>query len=448
MKPRCRRTLHRSRMADVHYHIERPGPRSRYVLKHLLGTMPGWEAVEIPDLNQFRSVEGPKLLYGKGPVAGAFQIVPQGLLERADTDPVEPPMAAVDSVPVLFPAEQGDLSFDPMAGAFFLLARYEEYGPVPRDLHGRPVTASLHGARHNYLHRPVVDEWLYLLAGAWRNKDLRLPAMRRRFSQVATLDADNGAMYLGRPLWRSVGGAVRDLLRGHVQRVVDRAAVLRGARPDPYAVHQAFLSLVQQNGASAIVNFLVAPHGRHDHAIDLGTAEMRKALALVAAKAGVGLHPGYASVDRPGQAKAEKQRLEAALGRPVVQSRQHFLRMRLPETYRQLAALGIREEHSMGLHDRAGFRAGTCTPFPFFDLGPGEHATFMVHPFAVMDSALCYKLRLSPLEAVAEACKMVDAVREVQGRFISVWHERFLSGYGDERGWEVVAPSVLEHARP
>lgn len=448
MKPWCRRTLHRCCMADVHYHIERPSARARYALSHVLGAMAGWEAVEVSDPDRFRSVEGPKLLYGTGPVAGAFQIIPQGLLERTDTNPVEPAMSVVDTVPVLFPGGHGDLSYDPVAGAFFLLSRYEEYGPVPRDLHGRPLTASLHGARHGYLHRPVVDEWLYVLAESWRRQDPRLPALRRTYTQTATLDADNGAMYLGRPPWRSAGGAVRDLLRGNLQRVMDRAAVLLGSRPDPYAVHEPFLALAQLNGAAAIVNFLVAPHGRHDHAIALGTAHMQGVLRLASAKAEVGLHPGYASVDRPGQTKAEKQCLETALGRPVLRSRQHFLRMHLPETYTQLAALGIRDEHSMGFHDRAGFRAGTCTPFPFFDLRSGEQTALTVHPFAVMDSALCYKLRLSPKEAIAEACRMADAVRHVQGRFVSVWHERFLSGYGDEQGWEVVAPTVLEHARP
>jgi hypothetical protein len=42
---------------------------------------------------------------------------------------------------------------------------------------------------------------------------------------------------------------------------------------------------------------------------------------------------------------------------------------------------------------------------------------------------------------------MVDAVRNVNGNFISVWHERFLSGYGDERGWQIVAPEVIAYAR-
>lgn len=102
----------------------------------------------------------------------------------------------------------------------------------------------------------------------------------------------------------------------------------------------------------------------------------------------------------------------------------------------------------MGLADRIGFRAGTCTPYPFFDRGTKQETALMVHPFAVMDSAMAYKMKLSPAEAVKEAKRMVDAVRSVNGNFISVWHERFLSGYGDERGWQILAPEVIAYARP
>ena len=102
----------------------------------------------------------------------------------------------------------------------------------------------------------------------------------------------------------------------------------------------------------------------------------------------------------------------------------------------------------MGLSDRAGFRAGTCSPFPFYDLITEAETTLMVHPFAVMDSALCYKMGLDPQEAATEAKRMVDAVRRVQGTFISVWHERFLSDYGDEKGWGGLAEEVITYARP
>ena len=102
----------------------------------------------------------------------------------------------------------------------------------------------------------------------------------------------------------------------------------------------------------------------------------------------------------------------------------------------------------MGLADRAGFRASTCTPYPFFDRTAERVTALRIHPFVVMDSALAYGMRLSPAEAVQEAKHMVDAVRRVNGRFISVWHERFVSGYGDERGWETMAPEVIRYARP
>lgn len=435
-------------MADIHYHIGRPGPRSRYALAHVLGAMAGWEAKEVADLEQFGALAGPKLHYGTHPVEGAFHVVPHGFLEQTGTTPMEPPTGVEQGVPVLFPARSGHLPFDPFAAAFYMLSRYEEYGPVQRDEHGRPVTASLHAARHGYLDRPVVDEWLFLLVGAWRVRDPRLPELRRIYTQTATLDADNGAMYLGRPLWRSMGGAIRDLLRGKPGRVLDRAKVLLGKAQDPYTVHEAFMDLAALCGGEAIINFLVAAKGEHDHAIDVRTPYMRHVVAQAGKRSKVGLHPGYASADNPAQCAVEQQLLEDVLGMPVVRSRQHFLRMRLPETYRQLAQLGIREEHSMGLADKAGFRAGTCTPFPFFDLGENAQTALTVFPFAVMDSALCYKLKLSPKEAVEEASRMADAVRNVRGRFISVWHERFLSGYGVEQGWEVVAKAVLEHARP
>lgn len=435
-------------MAEIHFHIERPGPRSRYIIPHMLGTMAGWEAVEIPDIATFRSTSGPKLSYGKFPVEGAFHVESFGFLEQMGTGPIDPGLIEVMGLPLLFPTSGTHLPFDVFSAAFFALTRYEEYGQIDRDAHGRPLSDELHAVRHHYFNRPIVDEWLYVVADLWRKQDPRLPALRRKYEQVATMDVDNGAMYLGRPWWRSLGAAARDLLKVEPRRVLDRAAVLAGIKLDPYAVHQAFLECVQSNGGQAIFNFLTAGRGTHDHAIAPEHPYMHRLMRDMAAHAEVGLHPGYSSSDEPERLALEKQRMEAVIEAPVTRSRQHFLRLRMPETLRELERLGIREEHSMGSADRSGFRAGTCTAFPFYDLLAEETTTLMLHPFAVMDSALCYKMGLSPEAAVKEAQRMVDAVRRVQGTFISVWHERFLSDYGDEAGWGCVAEAVIPYARP
>jgi hypothetical protein len=72
----------------------------------------------------------------------------------------------------------------------------------------------------------------------------------------------------------------------------------------------------------------------------------------------------------------------------------------------------------------------------------------MIHPFATMDSAMAYARRKPPEEAIAAMCAVADAVRAVQGTFIGVWHERFISDHGQEQGWRRVVAEVIEHARP
>lgn len=140
--------------------------------------------------------------------------------------------------------------------------------------------------------------------------------------------------------------------------------------------------------------------------------------------------------------------LEKVIGKPVTSSRQHFLRLRLPETYRELERIGIKEDHSMGFADAVGFRAGTCTPFPFYDLEQDRETDLMIFPFEVMDSALCYKMKLDPDQAIAAAGQVIDRVKAVQGTFIGVWHERFLSDHGAEKGWRRVVEEIIRYAAP
>ena len=409
------------------FHMERPSPRARYLIGHLLGGMMGRELVEETDRQRFDAHQGPRLYYGEGGPADAFVLTPSPTLDRG-----LPPL---------------DPQVDPLGAAFHLLTLAHETG-LPEDEHGRPDHEQLQGWTLAAMERPVVDEWALALDDAWSRQDHRLPPRRRSYTQVVTLDLDNGFKYLGRPWWRTLGSAARDVLNGRFRELGERRAVLMGQAEDPYVIDELFEQVTSRYADRTVVNLLVAERGRHDHAVPLAFPPMAERARALSRRHAIGLHPSYASSEVSGATAREKSRLEAVIGSSVKVSRQHFLRFKVPGTFVELEGLGIREEHSLGFSRRTGFRCGTCTPFPWYDRKNERRTELECWPFQVMDSALAYGMRLGPEAAVQEALRMSGAVRQVAGTFVSVWHERFISGHGREAGWEVVLPRVAEGAAP
>lgn len=433
-------------MREVQVHIEERNPRTRHAVSLVLEDLLGWSTRHVDD--PLAAMDGPLLVYGKARVPGALNIQPCGWLSEAGGRPCDPEVVVEDGLATLFPVSGGALSFDPFAAAFFQLSRHEEWFPMERDAHGRPITAALHAARNNYLHRPVVDEWAVLLARTWRAIDPRVPEPARAYSQTVTVDLDNGLKYRGRSWWRTLGSWFRDLLKGQWADVRERLDVLSGRIQDPFLIDDQLRSAFTHAAGQVKVFVLSAPRGEHDHAVPITTPSFADQLRSMRSWAQVGVHPSYESSERSGLAARERDALSRVIDGPVVISRQHFLRIHVPRTLRELEALGIREEHSLGLHDRLGFRCGTCSPYRWYDLELERPTELMIHPFTVMDNTLRDKLKLTPEEAVEQVRPLIDAVRRVNGTFIGLWHESFLARTGRHRAWRSAILSIIDMARP
>lgn len=72
----------------------------------------------------------------------------------------------------------------------------------------------------------------------------------------------------------------------------------------------------------------------------------------------------------------------------------------------------------------------------------------MLHPFAAMDSALIERQGMGPEDVVRTMNALSDLVRAVGGEFVSVWHDRYLSGHREFAPWPDVFEWVMNHARP
>jgi hypothetical protein len=295
-----------------------------------------------------------------------------------------------------------------------------------------------------------VDHWALRLAERVQRMYPSFPNPARTYSHTMTMDVDNGLKYLGRPAPRQFAAAVRDMLLMRFKAAVERFGVLAGKRPDPFIQAYDRFTRASRSGhvQRAIAFILARGGGQFDHAADLSHPVMAGIIRDLARSAEIGIHPSYESSVDPDLVTSEKVALESIAPDPIRCSRQHFLRSTMPDTPTALEHAGLREDHTLGFADRPGFRAGTCTPFRWYDLQQDRVSDLVLHPFAVMDSVLHDRMRSSPEQAVAEMAAMSDAVRQVAGTFISVWHDRFLSGHGQWRAWPGVFEMAIKNAAP
>lgn len=428
----------------LHVLLEPASPRARYVVRHVFERMLGWPFVLVTSREELRSVAGPKLLYGPTPEKGAYHVPACGWL--ADPGPAgpRPTISGNGRDLVLFPVSSGH---DVFAAIFHLIALEEEYAITHLDEHGRIRADELTLVERDAHGFPIADRWALNLASELRTAFPSLPQPQRRYSHVLTVDMDNGLKYTGRSWQRAMGASLKDLIGGTPGRLLERWKVRTGNAPDPYASFVDRLSEVRDKVDRMISFVLTRGEGRYDHAARIDHAAFAALLKQLVGFSELGLHPSYASSREERLILHERGLLERASGAPIHISRQHFLRWRMPDTFRALIATGIQEDHSMGFSDRSGFRAGTCTPFPWYDLERDEETTLMLHPFAVMDSALANRTGDGLLKSISAMEQVCDAVREVNGTFVSVWHDRFLSGHEEFKGGPEAMRELVMYAK-
>ena len=85
----------------------------------------------------------------------------------------------------------------------------------------------------------------------------------------------------------------------------------------------------------------------------------------------------------------------------------------------------------MGYLNQLGFRAGTCTPFLFYDLDYEVQTPLLIHPFQFIDYALLKKQ--SFLDKKEELQRLIQQVKQVNGIFTPIFHNYT---FGDDQRWK------------
>jgi hypothetical protein len=386
--------------------------------------------------------------YSSEELEDSISIVPTGLLHSTDVTKQVTDIKYWHEIPTFFQTnEKLAIPFDLFSAVFFLITRMEEYNPIKTDEHNRFVYTESAAFKHNFLQIPIVDLWCYQFIQVI-NKEFNLQlTINRKYNHISTIDIDNAYAFRAKGLVRNILGTGKSITKFDFKSVVYRWRVLLGLEKDPYDTYALIEQMQQQYADRSIYFFPVGDSSAYDRHLLHTNNSYQQLIKEINSKYEIGLHPTYANGNNLEKTKEEADRLSDIIQQPVDKSRYHFLRFTLPLSYQQLATVGITEEYSMGYAGAIGFRAGTCTPFFFYNLTQEQTTSLKVYPFQVMDATLNNYLQLPPELAMRQISALIEQVRKVDGTFVTLWHNESISDRYSWENWQSVFTFMMKQAK-
>ncbi|WP_336515254.1 polysaccharide deacetylase family protein [Pollutibacter soli] len=417
------------------------GDRIRYAANLVLSDLGGYTYRLTDSRSEFLYFNGPKINYSQRRITeDEFHIIPVRLLYESDIRVQVIDVFELKEYPAFFQSPiESNWPFDIFAAAFYLVSRYEEYLPFQPDEYGRFPHQSSAAFEKGFLHRPVVNEWVLGLKKKLLIWFPNLWSRENYFRFIPTYDIDIAYSYLHKGWQVNFAGALKSISKMDFKAVIDRIQVLSGNRKDPFDVYEWLYALHLKYRLKPVYFFLVAAKR---FAYDRNILPTEKAMIdLILHHAmgyQIGIHPSWQSGDDKALFQSEKKSLEEISGIAITKSRQHYIRMTLPETYQQLEAMGIKDEYSMGYGSINGFRASISSPFPWYDLSKNKATEMMIHPWCFMDANSLYEQKYIPAQAYEELSYYHQVIKKVNGQMITIWHNNFFGTDPAFKGWREV----------
>ena len=321
---------------------------------------------------------------------------------------------------------------------FYWLSRYEEYIAKPEqfDEHNRFLGSDLDYSK------PIVDEICLEIQHKIKTKFPEIYFKQRVFKQINTHDIDYAWKYLYHSPKIKYGSFFKKIVKGNFAEAKQQIKVLNQQKKDPYDTFDYLKTLAEKHQIETIFFWLLGDYSTFDKNHHWENEAQKKLINTIITWAEIGIHPSYQTNNQEDKLKTEINRLEKIINQPIKKSRQHFIKLSFPHTYQQLLINKISEDYTMGFPHQLGFRAGTSTPYKWFDLSTNEQTLLIIYPFVAMDVTLKNYLKLTPQQALEEIKQLKQTIKAVNGTFITLFHQSNLNE--DWAEWRKVYESIFE----
>lgn len=342
--------------------------------------------------------------------------------------------------------QSADLPFDPFALIFYLVSRYEEYLDFKADHFGRFSAINSQAYQQDFLQQPLINLWALeikkILDKQYPTLNYNLP----RYKYTPTYDIDHAYAFLQKGWFRQSAAFGKNIVRLDFQTLSLQLKTWFRLQKDPYDTFSYLQQLDQQYQLQPIYFWLLGDYGKYDKNIHHNNKTLQQLIQSNVQKYSIGIHPSFGSNKNQDIVDKEIHRLEKITHQSIKKSRQHFLMLKLPETYQRLINLGIQEDYSMGYAQEVGFRASIATPFYWYNLKTEEKTNLQIFPFQLMDVTFNSYLKLSPERVLETTLPVIKNTKNVGGHLISIWHNSSLCEAWQWKKWRIVYEAIIREA--
>ncbi len=415
-------------------------PRLQYTMNLVFATLLKVDYKILTDEQSFIKSDFPKFSYTKNPINNEIHFTSTNILFETTIKHQNIEIKTVDNLPTFFSHNNKNaaLSYDSFAMIFYLVSRYEEYIDLDRDKHGRFEAKQSLAYQNDFLKTPLVNHLCLRIKKIIQERFPKYHFPENSFKYLPTYDIDYAWAHKNRNLKRTIGGYLRSIINGNFKEVITRFCVQLNLQQDSFYTFEYLDDLHKKHKLSPIYFFLIGNYTAFDKNIHFKNKAFRQLIKTISQKYKIGLHPSYLSNSETGQLEIEKERLEQITNQEIHQSRQHFLKLSIPETYRELLKVGIKKDFTMGYATMIGFRASIANSYFWYDLKQEKATELKIIPFQAMDVTLRDYLELSPEAAIAELQLLLKNTKAVNGTFCTLWHNSTL-----DETWKKVYESIF-----
>jgi hypothetical protein len=333
--------------------------------------------------------------------------------------------------------------YDIFGLTYWMLARVEEIGRKDLDSHQRFPASSSHAYRHDYLERPVVDEWMHILNQVIKRTWEGIKLKSHKFEVVVSCDVDRPFAYDG-TVRQMIRGGIGDILKRRSLRLAIKntyarcKAISSDWNYDPYYKGIEYIMNINEGKNRKAIFFFMSLNSdlEMDNIISLNEKRLTEVLRDIDNRGHrIGIHPGYKTYNDKNNFRLSVQKLKKKLERESINQeitigRQHFLRWKTPDTARIYEENKVFSDSTLGYADMPGFRCGTCIRYNFFDAEEQMPMNLCEQPLIVMECSIISEKYMGLRASRKAQDKMInlkEICKKVGGEFAILWHNSSLN---------------------